>query len=372
MFSKNNHYLCLVLTDSKSYMLKCVIFALLALLSLTSVHAQEENERKKAKLVFDIESFNFFDNREVHSPYQQSQTLFGTRLGAEIGVRFRGNSIMAGVNGLIDFGSKGLAQKGLTLYYHYENEHFSGAFGSFPRERLKAELPDIFLYDSTRYYSPNITGALIAYTCKYGYAEAYCNWLNKQGPGEREIFEIVSDGRFGYKGFFGGWNIQLLHFSVPRPADGSRVYDKLMLNPHVGIDRGFGWLDHLGVQAGLMLSLNRDRNDMKWKVPVGFLGDVTLRKWRVELRNRIYVGNRQFSDYEKYGAKLHRGDPYYRSGLYNRTDVSFYLLNKPFVQCYVTASFHYTEKCLDNSQLVILRFSPDSDIFRNMFRRKKN
>ena len=105
----------------------------------------------------------------------------------------------------------------------------------------------------------------------------------------------------------------------------------------------------------LMLSLNRDRNDMVWKSPMGFLGEAMLRMGRFELRDRIYAGNPQFSDYEIYGAELHRGDPYYRSSLYNRTDIRYYLLNRLNVQCYIGASFHYTEGALDNSQQVVLR-----------------
>ena len=80
-----------------------------------------------------------------------------------------------------------------------------------------------------------------------------------------------------------------------------------------------------------------------------------LRKGRFELRDRIYAGNPQFSDYEIYGVELHRGDPYYRSSLYNRTDIRYYLLNRTNAQCYIGASFHYTEGALDNSQQVVLR-----------------
>ena len=80
-----------------------------------------------------------------------------------------------------------------------------------------------------------------------------------------------------------------------------------------------------------------------------------LRKWRFELRDRLYAGNPQFSDYELYGNQLHRGDPYYRSSVYNRTDVRFYMLNRTKVQCYMGASFHFTEGSLDNSQQVVLR-----------------
>lgn len=327
--------------------------------------AQEE---KKADIVLDVANYNFFDNREVNSPYQRSQTLFGSQLAGEIGLQFGANQIMIGGLGIKNFGEKGLAETAFTFYYHYEQGHFSGAFGAFPRERLKSELPDIFLYDSIRYYSPNLSGALIQYTGRNGYAELYCNWRNKQGPHEREIFEIVSDGRFNKKEFYAGWNFQLTHFSVPEESENIYVYDKLMINPYIGVESNrVGWLDALTLNTGMMLSCNRDRKDMKWKVPVGFLGDIKLRKWRFELRDRLYAGKKQFSDYDTYGMSLHQGDPYYRSNFYNRTDVIFYLLNKSYIQCHITASVHYTEKKIDNSQLIILRIYPEKFMLSKLF-----
>ena len=320
--------------------------------------AQETTTQEKTPphFVYDVDNFNFFDNREVHSPYQQSQTFFGSRLTLEGGIRHEANTIMIGITGVKDFGQSGIAHKDLTFYYHYEEGHYSGAFGSFPRKRLKRELPDIFVYDSIRYYSPTLHGALIQYTSRHGYAEFYCNWINKPGVDQREIFELVTDGRFGYKGYYAGWNVQLLHFSVPRPSNGLKVYDKLMLNPHIGFEKSnMSVVDALHIEGGAMISLNRDRNDMQWKTPIGFLGEVMVRKWRFEIRDRIYAGNPQFTDYATYGDALHRGDPYYRSSLYNRTDVSFYLLNKLHVQCLVTAAFHYTERSLDSSQMVTLK-----------------
>ena len=339
-------------------------FALLLLILMGTpiLHAQysesslQQASVEKATLIWGVNNYNFFDNREVHTPYQRSQTLFGSRLGAEVGVQFGPNAIIAGGQVIKDFGSSDIASSDFTFYYHYEQGHVSGAFGSFPRERLRRELPDVFVYDSIRYYTPVLHGALIQYTGEHGYAEFYCNWLNKQGVGEREIFELVTDGRFGYKGCYAGWNVQLTHFSVPRPANGLRVYDKLMVNPHVGYESSrLCWIDALSIEAGLLLSLNRDRSDMLWHTPMGFLGDVKVRKGRFELRDRLYAGNPQFTHYEVYGAQLHRGDPYYRSSLYNRTDLSFYLLNRMNVQCYATASFHYTEGVFDNSQQLILR-----------------
>ncbi len=309
--------------------------------------------------IFAISNYNFFDNREVHSPYQRSQTLFGSLLGAEAGLQFGPNSIMVGAHAVKDFGQSGISQADFTFYYCYKHEKVSGAFGAFPRERLCRELPDVFVYDSLKYYEPILNGVLLQYVDTYGYAELYCNWLNKQGVGEREIFEIVSDGRMGYKGYYVGWNVQLIHFSVPRPAVGCQVYDKLMINPHLGMEKSdLAWFDAISMEAGLLLSLNRDRRDMLWKSPVGFLGDVKLRKGRLEFRDCIYAGNPQFSDYDSFGFQLHRGDPYYRSGLYNRSDIRIYLLDRLDVRCYVGASFHYTEGCLDNSQQIVLRIYP--------------
>lgn len=333
---------------------------------------EREEEEKKVNFVLGLHSFSFFDNREVKSPYQRSQTLFGAHVGGEVGVQLGANHIMAGALGVKDFGESGWRKEAFTFYYYYEEGHFSGALGQFPRERLKAELPDIFLYDSLRYYSPTLNGALIQYTGRDGYAELYCNWLYKQGETQREVFEVVTKGQFGRKGFYGGWNVQLLHYSVPKKSENMFVYDKLMMNPYGGYQTSkLRWLDALTVNAGAVISLNRDRQDMKWKAPAGFMGEVKLRKWRFELSDHLYWGGRQFSDYEKHGNQLFRGDPYYRSRLYNRTDLTFYLLNKSYIQCRVTASVHYTEHKVDNSQQIILHIFPNKDLLGKLFRRRE-
>ena len=363
----NMHYICSMYTNHSTPRWLFICCAMV-LHMVSQAYAQDSTfiskhtpiDKESTSLVVNIDNYNFFDNREVHSLHQHSQTLFGARIGAEIGVQFEANQVIIGAMGIKNFGESGIAEQDITFYYHYEQGHFAGAFGAFPRWRLKQDLPDMFIYDSLRYYSPTINGALIQYTARHGYAELYCNWLNKQGVNQREIFEIVTDGKFGYHGIYAGWNAQLTHFSVPRPSNGLHVYDKLMLNPYIGIEKSnLQWLDVLKIEAGLMLSLNRDRKDMLWKSPMGFLGDFRIRKWRFELRDRLYAGNPQFSDYDTFGATLHRGDPYYRSSLYNRTDITFYLLNKRYIQCHITAAFHYTEKSLDNSQLIILHIAPD-------------
>lgn len=341
----------------------------LTVLSLCTIGLYGQND-VKAKFVFGVDNLSFFDNREVKSRYQHSQTIFGSRLGGEVGIEFGPNQILIGALGIKDFGEKEWVKDAFTFYYHYEKGHFSGAFGLFPRQRLKAELPDIFLYDSLRYYSPTINGGLIQYTTNHGYAEIYCNWLSKQGNNKREIFEIVSDGQFYHKGFYGGWNFQLLHYALPSNDTDEHIYDKIMFNPYIGFETNkVGWFDALILNVGAVLSFNRDRGNMKWKYPVGFLGNVKLRKWRFELHNQLYAGEQQFTDYDQHGVSLHRGDPYFQSDLYNRTDFSFYLLNKDYIQCRATASMHFTEGEMDNSQQIILRIALDKDILSSLFKR---
>ncbi len=360
-------YLCAMQKSSIHFIHLRIICGIL--LGLFNLSAAGQEEEKKAQIVFGIDNFSFFDNREVKSPYQKSQTLFGSHLGGEIGIQFGPNQIMIGGLGIKDFGEQEWVKSSFTFYYHHEKDHFSGAFGLFPRKRLKNELPDIFVYDSLRYYTPTINGALIQYTNHYGYAELYCNWLSKQGHNKREVFEVVSDGRFGYKGFYGGWNVQLLHYALPSNTTNEHIYDKVMMNPYVGFETNkIWWFDALTVNAGAVISFNRDRTDMQWKYPIGFLGELRLRKWRFELHDQLYSGGTQFADYDKHGSNLFRGDPYYRSKFYNRTDLTFYLLNKDYIQCRATASMHFTEGEIDNSQQIILRIELDKNMLSDLFK----
>ena len=75
---------------------------------------------ERATLIWGVNNYNFFDNREVRTPYQRSQTLFGARLGAEVGVQLGPNALIAGGQVIKDFGTNGIASGDFTFYYHYE------------------------------------------------------------------------------------------------------------------------------------------------------------------------------------------------------------------------------------------------------------
>lgn len=311
--------------------------------------------------VYAMDNLGFFDNRETQSPYQHSQTLFGTRLGVMAGLTDGSSSLMAGSYAVQEFGRSGLADFGWTMYYRYRGARFSGAFGSFPRRLLQRDLPDLFLDDSLRYYVPNVQGALLQYQGDNGSAELYCNWRNRQSFTEREIFEIVSDGAWylpvGECVATFGYHAGLTHFSVRKGKTSDKVYDKIMLHPVAGWQaRPEGLLiDSLLLAVGPVVSFNRDRTDNIWKTPVGVLCDMRLANSFLSIRNRLYAGDTQYSDYALYGRALHQGDAWYRSRFYDRVDVAFHLFRRGPFECSVMASFHFTEGVVDNSQVILLR-----------------
>ena len=155
----------LLSTESLVHIFLCVVCGFSQVVIAQEATFSVDSNDKDISIAYDVESFNFFDNREVHSPYQISQTLFGSRLDAEVGLQFDANKIMVGVMGVKDFGQSGIAHADLTFYYHYEEGHFSGAFGAFPRKRLKRDLPDIFVYDSIRYYYPLYLAPQMDFAC---------------------------------------------------------------------------------------------------------------------------------------------------------------------------------------------------------------
>jgi hypothetical protein len=337
------------------------ILTLALLLMLIPAGVTEVFGQQKSQSFYDLDIFGFFDNREVKSPYQFSCTYFGTRLSTDWGLRWGNHSAAAGGYVIKDFGKKGLSASDWTLYYRYNGSSLSGVFGSFPRSLLLRELPDIFVDEALRYYTPNLGGALIQYHAQRAFVELYCDWLSRQSTTEREIFEIVSDGECQVASLFNlGYNARLTHFSVRKGITPDKVYDKLMLNPYTRFQLAGGGCV-LNVTAGLMTSLNRDRTDKVWKVPYGALFDAVLSMplfhspVGLELRYRGYHGDPLMSDYELYGTLLHRGDPYYRSPHYDRADISAILLRMSNVDCRVTASFHFTEGVMDNSQQIHVR-----------------
>ena len=106
---KYMYYICRMLKNIKS-----LAVLLLSLCSIGTMAQEREEKQEKFDLMFEVYDQSFFDNREVRTPNQRSQTLFGSMLSVEGGVKFGPHTIMAGVHGIKDFGAGGLTTVSYT------------------------------------------------------------------------------------------------------------------------------------------------------------------------------------------------------------------------------------------------------------------
>ena len=91
----------------------------------------------------------FFDNREYKSTINWPQTIFGTRVSPEIGVRWGRHSIMGGISLLADFGAKPFeTDNEIFAYYQYHSPKFRAYAGVLPRYKMIGEYSPAFFSDS--------------------------------------------------------------------------------------------------------------------------------------------------------------------------------------------------------------------------------
>ena len=298
----------------------------------------------------------------------ESQTLFGTRLSPEIGVRIGHSAIMAGASWVqpID-GSTENARIHPTVYYRYSSPRFRMSMGMFPRTQLIENEPAILQYDSLTYYRPNIAGALFQYVHPKGFAELYVDWRQVQTEVKREAFMVVFNGRWQPLPYlFAGGHLVMNHLARPRHSDDRyTVTDNLIVSPYVGLDlTPCTPLDTLTLKAGYHLSLDRLRNVGTWHHPQGLLVDLRA-EWRfLGLHNTFYKGGAQMPLYPQLGAQLNQGDPFYQSPTYNRTDIYAYLFRKSYLNCLASFNLHYTPGNLDFQQQLVLRFYLDDQAWK--------
>lgn len=321
---------------------------------------------KAQKFVYDLDFLFYFDNREYHSPYSDAQTLLGARLSPEIGVSIDDNTqglhrLMAGAQYCQPLNKNFLDAKLMpTLYYQYKKKGYNLHFGAVPYRKLMHTLPEFYLSDSINYAHPNLYGALVQITGKRGFLELYCDWYGLQSRTTREAFQLMVDGEFRAKVFYAGGYISLTHLAnkaAPEPRLG--VCEKFSVNPLVGINLSpITPLDSFTVQAGYIFGYNRERETATQHISHGVHADIYL-QWRfLALRNNFFYGNNFMPFFKELGAEFHRGNPFFQSKIYNRTDLIVYLFRKDFVECRFAWNIHYTPNDkIGHQQQIILQFN---------------
>lgn len=315
--------------------------------------------------LYNVEEVAFFDNREYHDNiWRRSQTLFGERTGLEIGVGVRdenGSSfhkVMVGMNAIQYMGAELDEMKFIpTVYYQYQKDAFRFSMGAVPYSYLSETLPDFIQDDSLVYMRPNIQGGLFQYRSENAFVDFLCDWRGMKAKERNEAFRLLLNGRYQWPIFYAGGRMQMNHVASNASIQ-TRVSEDLMINPYVGFRvSGEKAIDSLSIEAGCILSCERNRLTNNVSYPKGFLTSL-LYKWHsVGLKNTLYVGDNLFPLWPEKGFVLNQGDPMYQSRFYNRTDVFLYIVRRSFVNCSFSWNVHYTrESGIDHSQQLIVSF----------------
>jgi len=344
-------------------MLKRLTAILLSIVAMSPLAAQE--------VAWSIDATVLLNNREGGDEYTPDQTFMFTRLAPEVGVSLNDDAhlLKGGVawyQPMIDdmSGYKVLP----TLYYRYNrNDGWHVTTGMFPRSLMVHRAPRYMWSDSLDYCQPNIRGVMTQVIKPAGYAELAVDWRQMQTDSRREAFAVMlnTDWRVAGPCRLEG-HLQYSHLAKSRiNKEDQHVNDDLLINPMLALDLSQRTaLDSLRLAAGALITMERDRGDMKWLNHAGMVATATA-QWRwLQLDETFYTGKDLIPLYPRYGSLLNLGDPYYHNKLYSRTDLIGHIVNNRYVDMTASLVFHATDKATGIWQQITCRVYLDNRLWK--------
>ncbi|WP_428328764.1 hypothetical protein [Mucilaginibacter sp.] len=267
-------------------------------------------------------ALGFLDNREYKDFVARSRTYSGTRIVLDLGINLDSlNHFIVGVNAIHEFGAIPYFLKvNPVAYYKYESHNWLFNAGEFPREGLIDNYPRALLNDTLRYYRPNVEGLLARYRNEHFTETGWIDWVSRQTQTQREQFLF---------GFEGKWKPSLSgpfyvsHYVLMMHDAGAEI---LLPNDHIGDNGGAQvrlgldfshkqtTFDSLSVEAGAMVSFQRERGLDGFKTPKGFVASAYISYHRFAAFDEFYAGQGSTTEY---------GDAFYEKKFYDRLDLMF-------------------------------------------------
>ena len=319
------------------------IYLLLTIFILTAGAASAQQS-----LDINFNGLGFLDNREYKAFIPRSHTYSGTRLELDLGLNLDSlNHFIVGVNALHEFGAKPFYGKADPVaYYSYTGKNWLFNAGMFPREGLLTNYPRALLNDTLRYYRPNVQGLLARVSNEHFTETAWLDWVSRQTATDREQFLFGFAGKYkpSVKGSF-----YVSHYFMLMHDAGAEV---LLPNDHIG-DNGAAQIrlgldlshktmfDSLTVEAGGMMSLERERGVDGFQTPKGFVASAYLSYKRFAIYDEFYRGQ---------GSHVTYGDSYYEKSTYNRLDIIYTPFLFKHVKGQFIFSFHFSPGYMNDNQ----------------------
>jgi hypothetical protein len=282
----------------------------------------------------------FLDNREYKAFVPRSRTYSGTRIAIDLGLNLDSvNHFIVGANALHEFGARSFFGKvDPVAYYSYTGKNWLFNAGMFPREGLLSNYPRAILNDTLRYYRPNVQGLLTRFSNEHFTETVWLDWVSRQTSTDREQFLFGFAGK--YKPAVNG-PFYISHYFMLMHDAGAEV---LLPNDRIG-DNGGGQIrlgldlsdktmfDSLTVEAGGMMSFERQRGVDGARSPKGFVASAYLSYKRFALYDEFYSGQ---------GSNIIYGDSYYQKPTYNRLDIIYTPFLFKNIKGQFIFSFHFS------------------------------
>jgi len=298
--------------------------------------------------IWDAGFHGFFDNREYFNDFTEPQTIFGSRLYADVGFDVNENNCFkAGLNYLYEFGSKGdLIAPDITMFYNGYKKHIDFYVGAFPRKSLLAH-PFILLTDTLEYFRPNIEGMFLNFKTSWGYHNIWIDWTSRQTDTKRETFLIGGEGMLKRGILFYQHNFIMYHYASPGiSVPGVHIRDNGGLTALAGLDLSSKmFFDSLTFNTGMALSYDRIRHVYDLRYPAGWLSNILVMHRDFGIRGTYYYGDSQVLLY---------GDGFYRSKNYGRIDLFYQGSRSSIVNGKLQFSLHIIPGNVDLSQSFVI------------------
>ena len=340
-------------------MTRTIFILFLALFPITCSFAQD--------FVWQAWVHSFFNNHEFSGcTVKTSQTMAGVHFVPQLGLSYQDNHrIFAGIDAMHEFGSDKAVDFYFPLaYYRFDGEHFNFYMGAFPRKPLLKNYPRMFFQDSVLNYRPVINGLFWEYRSKKDdYFNVWLDWTGRQSYDRREAFFMAWSGRYSYGMFYGQHFLYMFHYAASmNPLISEPVQDNGLVLTSIGVDlAGKTNFEKLEVNIGWSAGLDRNRgNNEGWKIPNGFLSELTVEYRGVGLFNTLYTGQGQQSFYSRHQNRLYWGDPLYRASKYNRTDFYVNFIKNSVVNVKLVYTLHFLESKMFHEQSLYAVFDLDN------------
>ncbi len=298
--------------------------------------------------------FGFMDNREYMKSGRYSQTIFGTRISPEVGLRIDSvHRLRVGFNALYEFGSQRanfFDKIEPVIYYQYEKKNVDFFIGSFPRQNLVDDYPRALLSDTLNYYRPNVQGMLGRYETSTFREIIWLDWTSRQTNIDRETFIFGLSGKYQPNKFFISHHAYMFHnagAAIEVPGDNLQDNGAATVKLGVALSKATV-LDSSTIAAGGMMSFERTRSVSDFVTPKGFVADLYFGYKRFSITNTFYAGE---------GHHLILGDKFYDAKTYNRIDFGWTPILFKNISGRFVFTYHYADGIMDNQQAFFLRYN---------------